>query len=62
MYFIELLFKKLAQKKDKPVSQKISASEQIENEEENCEHIFQPIDSTGKVLVCAKCGLLIRKN
>ena len=31
-----------------------------EREEEKCEHIFVPIDSTKKVLACSKCGFMVR--
>lgn len=29
---------------------------------ENCEHSFMPVDSTGKVLACTKCGFVIKKR
>ncbi len=29
------------------------------DEEETCEHEFLPVDSTGKVLACIKCGYMI---
>ena len=28
----------------------------------NCEHIFMPIDSTGEILACSKCGEIIKKE
>ncbi len=31
-------------------------------EYETCEHIFMPIDSSGKMLACTKCGKLIKKD
>lgn len=33
----------------------------IENSEE-CEHIFLPVDSTGNVLACSKCGLVVNRE
>ena len=27
-----------------------------------CEHIFMPIDSTGNMLACSKCGYLITRE
>lgn len=34
----------------------------IEDEdEENCEHEFRPVDSTGEVLACIKCGYIIKR-
>ena len=37
------------------------AQDDIENSD-NCEHIFLPIDSTGEVLACSKCGLVVNKK
>ncbi len=34
---------------------------EVENDE-NCEHIFMPIDSTGEILACSKCGLVVNKK
>ena len=27
-----------------------------------CEHLFMPIDSTGEILACSKCGQLIKRS
>ncbi len=56
MYFIELLVKKF---KKKPEPENIEEEEA--EEETACEHVFMPIDSTGKVLACRNCGLVIKK-
>ena len=41
----------------------IPLEEDIETQEDlNCEHIFMPIDSTGEILACSKCGELCRKS
>ena len=37
------------------------AQDDIENAD-NCEHIFLPIDSSGEVLACSKCGLVVNKK
>ena len=29
---------------------------------EDCEHVFLPVDSTGEILACSKCGLLLIKK
>lgn len=70
MYFIEILVKYF--KKDRFTEvldehDKNAALNPLENipEEEfdpNCEHIFMPIDSTGEVLACSKCGLVVNKK
>lgn len=61
MYIIELIFKKLTRKKDKPVQDLF----QINTTEANydaCKHMFMPVDSTGEVLSCTKCGFLMKKS
>ena len=41
----------------------IPLEEDIENQEDlNCEHIFLPIDSTGEILACSKCGDLKKRS
>lgn len=37
-------------------------SYRIEDEAENCKHNFMPVDSTGNVLACTKCGFVVKKN
>ncbi len=32
------------------------------DEYENCEHVFMPVDSTGEVLACTKCGFVKKKD
>lgn len=60
MYFIELIIKKLTQKKDKP---KYSPAFDNELQDfENCEHIFMPIDSTNEILSCTKCGFMAKRD
>lgn len=31
-------------------------------EVEKCNHLFVPIDSTGRVLACSKCGLIYKQK
>ena len=59
MYFIELLVKKFRKKTTDedtfdPMAEEIP-------EEEACEHVFMPIDSTGEVLSCRNCGLVVKR-
>lgn len=53
MYIIELFFKIKNDIKEGKFKKKI---EKVEEIPEKCEHLFVPIDSTGKVLACSKCG------
>ncbi len=50
MYIIELFvkIKDNFKKKEKVVK--------VESETESCSHLFLPIDSTGRILACSKCG------
>jgi hypothetical protein len=50
MYILEILLKKITERKNK----KLALLE--EKEYEKCNHIFLPIDSSGKRLACSKCG------
>lgn len=59
MYIIELFLKiKDDIKKGKFKKKPPETIEDIET----CEHLFVPIDSTGKVLACSKCGEVIKRE
>lgn len=58
MYLIELLVKKIFSKTMGFIKQKTPE----ELEEERCEHIFMPIDSTGEILACRNCGAVVHKS
>lgn len=62
MYLIELIVKWINPKKK--YERKTSYDPfLVDNEsEEDCEHIFLPIDSIGETLACSKCGLVISKD
>jgi len=65
MYLIELIIKKLTQKKEQPTFNPLdieNTSQKEIQEYESCEHIFMPIDSTNELLSCTKCGILVRKD
>lgn len=34
----------------------------VEEDDTQCEHIFLPVDSSGEVLACSKCGLVVNKK
>lgn len=44
-----------------PLAQ-IPLEEDSDFESDNCEHVFMPIDSTGEILACSKCGLIKKKS
>lgn len=55
MYIIELFLKLKEDFKKGKFKKKQNL---IQDEIETCDHLFVPIDSTGKVLACSKCGEL----
>lgn len=63
MYIIELIIK-LINKRKKTSEKKISyyTNQQLTEPEEVCEHVFRPVDSTGMVLACIKCGFVVNMN
>lgn len=48
MYIIELLIKKIFNRRHQP--------KELEAQDKKCEHVFLPIDKSGKRLACTKCG------
>lgn len=62
MYIIELIVKAL-KKKNKEICSFDPLNTPTEDEEyENCEHLFMPIDSTGEILACRNCGLVVKRK
>jgi len=57
MWIFEILYKIIVD-----FIQKRTKKEQMQFEEEECDHIFLPIDSTKKILACSKCGMLIKSE
>ena len=58
MYIFELIAKLIKNKKQ---PKKTIASEETDYNN-NCNHSFLPIDSTGNILACSKCGLITKKE
>lgn len=56
MYIFEYLIKKM-KKKDK-TAESLHFSDESQSDLEVCEHQFMPVDSTGEILSCIKCGLI----
>ena len=53
MYIIELFLKL---KNDFKAGKFKKQPSKIQVEDEICNHFFVPIDSTGRILACSKCG------
>lgn len=60
MYFIELLVKKFRKKQE--VKEGYDPLKEQEQEEELCDHVFMPIDSSGETLSCRNCGLVVNRK
>jgi len=55
MYVIELILGKFKKKKE-------AAPLVEQKDDEVCEHVFMPVDSTGEMLACANCGMLKHRD
>jgi len=60
MYFIELLVKKF--RKEKKGMENFDPLSEKSEDDEVCEHIFMPLDSSGEVLACRNCGLTVNRK
>jgi len=60
MYIIELFLKRWAEKNKfgRVISKKKGNTP---SDYEKCDHTFMPIDSTGKIFACTKCGEILKK-
>lgn len=57
MYIFEIIAKLIKNRKNKEIKSSFS----VVDYEEVCSHSFYPLDSTGELLACSKCGI-IKKN
>ena len=62
MYFIEILSKIFGRKTCSKFRFGKKTYENQTPEDEKCEHLFVPIDSTGKVFACVNCGFVINEK
>lgn len=64
MYIIEKLIKTYLKLTKQEKNIVLPSNEDVSEIEDviTCNHNFMPIDSTGEVLACSRCGYLIRKD
>ena len=62
MYFIEILSKVFNKENFLKLKFRKNIVSPSDEENDKCEHMFVPIDSTGKVFSCINCGLTINKK
>lgn len=61
MYIFELIAKII--KNQKTPKEKFKLLDTPETDDEQiCNHVFLPIDSTGETLACTKCGMIIKND
>lgn len=61
MYILEVFIKWLNKRQTKEIIPEKPSFEEID-EAMICEHNFMPVDSTGLVLACTKCGFIVKKK
>ena len=61
MYIFEVFVKWLNKRQAKEIIPSKPSFEEID-EALTCEHNFMPIDSTGLILACTKCGFVVKKD
>ena len=65
MYIVELIIKFLKKRKQNQENKVSYYTNQVEDDviqNEQCEHILRPVDSTGMILACIKCGFVVNMN
>ncbi|MCM1004379.1 MAG: hypothetical protein NC408_08570 [Candidatus Gastranaerophilales bacterium] len=61
MYIFEVFIKWLNKRSSKEIQPEKPNYTEVD-EALTCEHNFMPVDSTGNVLACTKCGFVMKKN
>ena len=61
MYIFEVFIKWLNKRQTKEIKLEKPNFEEID-EALTCEHNFMPVDSTGLILACTKCGFVVKKK
>ena len=61
MYIFEVFIKWLNKRQTKEIKPEKPNFEEID-EALTCEHNFMPVDSTGLILACTKCGFVVKRD
>ena len=61
MYILEVFIKWLNKRQSKEIKPQKPDFNEVD-EALTCEHNFMPVDSTGVVLACTKCGFVVKKD
>ena len=61
MYILEIFIKWLNKRQSKEIKPQKPDFNEVD-EALTCDHNFMPVDSTGTVLACTKCGFVVKKD
>lgn len=61
MYIFEIFVKWLNKKISKDIVPEKPSFKEVD-EALTCNHNFMPIDSTGEILACTKCGFVVKRK
>ncbi len=62
MYIFELIVNAFKSKKYRRFEYSAPNEEKIEDDVENCEHCFLPLDSSNTMFACKYCGLVVPRE
>ena len=63
MYILDCILKYFFPKKlDETYNYDPLKHDNIEEDVENCNHEFMPVDSSGETLACIKCGFIVQRK
>ena len=61
MYILEVFIKLLNKRQTKEITPQKPDFKEVD-EAMTCNHNFMPVDSTGLILACTKCGFVVEKK
>ena len=61
MYILEVFVKWLNKRQTKEVIPEKPSFDEVD-EALTCKHNFMPVDSTGLILACTKCGFVVKRK
>ena len=62
MYILECLLRYIFPKKLTSEYDYDPLKQDITEDDEDCDHEFMPVDSTGETLACIKCGFVVQRK
>lgn len=62
MFILDILLKKIFPQKLGEEYNYDPLIQADDEDDEDCEHEFMPVDSTGETLACIKCGFIVQRK